>query len=309
VAGDSVWAIVVAGGAGRRYGGTKQFELLEGRPVHAWAVEAARSVADGVVLVVPEHSDEFLPGRKVSAAAPSLGVAIGADVVVTGGGTRAASVRAGLAAVPPDAGVIVVHDAVRPLASAALFQAVVEAVRAGAPGAIPGLPVADTVKEVDGDVVRATLDRRILVRVQTPQGFLADVLRRAHEGLPEATDDASLLEALGTKVIVVAGEEHNLKITTPSDLGLAEWWLGQRRRATAGGSGAAGGGAGGAGLAEGSGGVGGAGDVGGAGGAEGAGDVGGAGGAEGAGGVGGSGGVGADCGSNSADHLGSTAPT
>ena len=130
---------------------------------------------------------------------------------------------------------IVVHDAARPLASPSLFGTVVAAVRAGAGGAVPGLAIPDTVKRVEGELVRGTLDRRELVRVQTPQGFVAEVLRRAHAGEPEATDDASLLEALGIPVVVVAGEEHNLKITTPPDLALAEWWL-DHRGATEGGS-------------------------------------------------------------------------
>jgi 2-C-methyl-D-erythritol 4-phosphate cytidylyltransferase len=236
VPGDSVWAIVVAGGAGRRYGRTKQFELLAGRPLHAWAVEAARSVAHGVVLVLPaqfevealevdlEGGPPGAPGRSSARSHRSDRP----DIVVTGGETRAASVRAGLRAVPTDAGVIVVHDAARPLASPSLFEAVVREVRSGASGVVPGLGVPDTVKRVEGRKVRATIDRRDLVRVQTPQGFRARTLREAHAGEPEATDDSSLLEAIGIPVVVVEGEEHNLKITTPPDLALAEWWLKQR---------------------------------------------------------------------------------
>jgi 2-C-methyl-D-erythritol 4-phosphate cytidylyltransferase len=128
-----------------------------------------------------------------------------------------------LAAVPAEAGIVVVHDAVRPLASAALFHGVVEAVEAGADGAIPGLAITDTVKQVEDGVVRRTLDRSVLVRVQTPQAFRAPILREAHAGYPEATDDAALLEALGAVVAVVPGEETNIKITSQSDLALAEW--------------------------------------------------------------------------------------
>jgi 2-C-methyl-D-erythritol 4-phosphate cytidylyltransferase len=218
--GDAVWAIVVAGGTGRRYGGEKQFELLGGRPVHTWAVEAAHSVAQGVVLVVPDQAR--------AAEALRVEAAQRAEIVVTGGATRAASVRAGLSAVPLDAALILVHDAARPLASPPLFERVVAAVRRGADAAIPGLPIPDTVKQVEDDIVRATLDRRELVRVQTPQCFVAAALRRAHAGERDATDDASLLESLGVPIVVVAGEEHNLKITTPSDLALAQWWLEQR---------------------------------------------------------------------------------
>jgi 2-C-methyl-D-erythritol 4-phosphate cytidylyltransferase len=200
----SVWAVVVAAGSGSRFGGAKQFEDLEGRRVVDWAVAACRSVADGVVLVVPEEH---------------LGDATFAtDVVVAGGATRSASVRAGLAAVAADAEVIVVHDGARPFAAPAMFEAVVAAVRDGADGAVPGVPLADTVKRVaDGRVVE-TLDRAELVAVQTPQAFAAGSLRRAHEAAGDATDDAALVEAAGGRVVVVAGDPANTKITLRSDL-------------------------------------------------------------------------------------------
>jgi 2-C-methyl-D-erythritol 4-phosphate cytidylyltransferase len=148
----------------------------------------------------------------------------GADRVIAGGPTRAASVRRGLVAVPESADVVVVHDAARPLASRELFRAVVDAVVAGADGAIPGVAVVDTVKRVRAGCVVETLDRSDLVAVQTPQAFRAEVLRRAHDGDPEATDDAGLLEALGSRVVVVPGEYHNLKLTSPDDLAMAERW-------------------------------------------------------------------------------------
>jgi 2-C-methyl-D-erythritol 4-phosphate cytidylyltransferase len=211
--GVTIWAIVVAGGEGRRFGRAKQFSMLGERSVIEWALDSARTVATGVVAVLPESmlSD---PELKVTA-----------DRVVAGGSTRSASVRAGLAAVPTDAEVVVVHDAARPLASPALFRAVVDAVVAGADGAIPGIPMPDTVKRVHDGLVTATLDRGDLVAVQTPQAFRAGALRRAHEGEPEATDDAGLIEALRLSVAVVPGEEHNLKITTPEDLVAAEHWM------------------------------------------------------------------------------------
>lgn len=203
----------MAAGLGRRFGGEKQFLSLDGRPVHAWALEAAKAVADGIVLVVP-------PGRESDSDLQA-----GADLVVAGGETRAASVRAGLSAVPEEAEIVLVHDAVRPMASAALFRAVLDAVRGGAAAAIPGVGVTDTVKSVRDSVVELTLDRTHLVRVQTPQAFDAAVLRRAHLGEPDATDDAALVEALGADVLVVPGEEGNLKITSPEDLTLLEWRL------------------------------------------------------------------------------------
>ncbi|MGO9963715.1 MAG: 2-C-methyl-D-erythritol 4-phosphate cytidylyltransferase [Acidimicrobiales bacterium] len=210
--GVEVWVIVVAAGQGRRFGQPKQFAALGGRPVIEWSLDAARSVARGVVAVVPES---FLGN-------PAIGK--GADRVISGGPTRASSVRRGLAAVPENADIVVVHDAARPLASRELFRAVVEAVLAGADGAVPGLAVADTVKRVRAERVVETLDRSELVAVQTPQAFRAEALRRAHAGAPEATDDAGLLEALGLSVAVVPGEYHNLKLTSPDDLATAEKW-------------------------------------------------------------------------------------
>ncbi len=213
--GVEVWVIVVAAGQGRRFGQPKQFAALGGRPVIEWSLDAARSVARGVVAVVPES---FLGN-------PAIGK--GADRVISGGPTRASSVRRGLAAVPENADIVVVHDAARPLASRELFRAVVEAVLAGADGAVPGLAVADTVKRVRAERVVETLDRSELVAVQTPQAFRAEALRRAHAGAPEATDDAGLLEALGLSVAVVPGEYHNLKLTSPEDLATAEKWSGR----------------------------------------------------------------------------------
>jgi 2-C-methyl-D-erythritol 4-phosphate cytidylyltransferase len=206
-----VWSIVVAGGSGRRFGQLKQFATLGGRPVLEWSVATCRACGDGVVLVVPDRS-----GRSDTH---------GADLVVTGGATRADSVRCGLAAVPAEAEVIVVHDAARPLASPALFTAVIAAVtEGGVDGAVPGVPPSDTIKAVDptGNVT-ATLDRATLVAVQTPQAFRAAALRRAHRDAPAgATDDAMLVEALGGTVRVVPGEPGNLKITEADDLGAAE---------------------------------------------------------------------------------------
>jgi 2-C-methyl-D-erythritol 4-phosphate cytidylyltransferase len=202
----TVWAIVVAAGNGTRFGGPKQFAELEGRRVVDWALVASRSVADGVVLVVPaDYLDVDAPA---------------ADVVVAGGATRSGSVRAGLAAVPAGADVVIVHDAARPFAAPALFEAVVACVRAGADGAVPGVAIADTVKRVaaDGRVV-GTLDRAQLVAVQTPQAFAASALRPAHAGGGEATDDAALVEAAGGRVMIVPGDPANTKITFRTDLG------------------------------------------------------------------------------------------
>lgn len=202
----SVWAIVVAAGRGERLGGgePKQYRRVGGLRVVDWSLAAAASVADGTVLVVPADRAEV----------PEPG----AGTVVAGGATRSASVRAGLAAVPDDVEVVVVHDAARPAAPPALFSSVVDAVRAGADAAVPALPLADTVKEVDGSRVVGTPDRARLVAVQTPQAFSAAALRAAHAGDAEATDDAALVEAAGGSVVVVDGDPANVKVTRPDDL-------------------------------------------------------------------------------------------
>lgn len=213
-----VWAVVVAAGAGRRYGSRpKQYEDLGGERVIDRSLATARAAADHVVVVLA-------PGD--AAEGEALVESGAADVAVAGGAERADSVRAALAVIDADAAVIVVHDAARPLASAALHQAVVAAVHAGADAAIPGVPLSDTVKRVapgeqGGEVVVETLDRSALVAVQTPQAFRADLLRRAHAAGADATDDAALVEAVGGTVVVVPGEATNLKITGPQDLALA----------------------------------------------------------------------------------------
>jgi 2-C-methyl-D-erythritol 4-phosphate cytidylyltransferase len=199
-----IWAIVVAAGSGSRYGGPKQLELLDGRRLVDLAVEQPRHVADGVVLVVPPDG--------VDDAWPAV------DAVVPGGASRSDSVRAGLAAVPASAEVVLVHDAARPGAPRALFDDVLAAVRAGADATVPGLPVADTLRHVDGEVV----DRDRVVAVQTPQAFRAAVLRAAHEGAPQATDDATLVERAGGRVVVVPGSPRAMKVTTREDLRVLE---------------------------------------------------------------------------------------
>jgi 2-C-methyl-D-erythritol 4-phosphate cytidylyltransferase len=198
-----VWTIVVAGGAGSRMGRPKQYEQVGSRRVIDHAAEAARAVSDGVIVVVPA-ADVTTEGG------------------VAGGATRSASVRAGLAAVPPSATIICVHDAARPFASAELFTAVIAAVSGGADAAIPGVAVTDTIKRIDDDgIVVDTPPRSALVAVQTPQAFRASVLRAAHASGCDATDDAALVELCGGRVVVVAGEPNNRKITHPDDLAWA----------------------------------------------------------------------------------------
>ncbi len=203
--------MVVAAGGGSRFGGPKQFSMIRGSPMVDWSVAAAKGTADGVVLVLAPADPHLAKGDNR-----------GADVVVAGGDTRSASVRAGLGAVPSDSEVIVVHDGARPLASPALFKAVIEAVLAGADAAVPALPVADTLKRVEADVVAGRVPRDHVWAIQTPQAFRADVIRAAHASWGEDTDDAGLVEGIGASVRVVPGDARNLKVTTPADLELVQ---------------------------------------------------------------------------------------
>ena len=201
--GEKIWTIVVAAGSGTRFGSAKQFALINERRIVDWAVETSRISSDGVVVVLPAEQAQREGG-------------------VAGGATRSASVRCGLAAVPQDATIICVHDAARPFASEYLFDEVIDAVCAGADGAVPGLPVVDTIKFIDAaNVVKSTPDRNQLVAVQTPQAFRAKSLRQAHQNNPEGTDDSTLVETNGGKVVVVMGDPLNRKITTPEDLNWA----------------------------------------------------------------------------------------
>ena len=216
VADETVWTIVVAGGSGSRFGAPKQYERIGDERMLDRSVAVAVAASAGVVVVVPAVDVD----RERAAVAAGSGA--GCVVVVAGGATRSESVRAGLAAVPTSATVVCVHDAARPFAGVDMFAAVVAAVAAGADGAIPGVPVTDTIKVVDGaGVVTATPERASLVAVQTPQAFRADMLRRAHDAGGEGTDDAALVEALGGRVVVVPGHARNRKITHPDDLAWA----------------------------------------------------------------------------------------
>jgi len=172
---------------------------------------------DAVVVVAPPEWEE---------PAILLAEEIGASKVtacVTGGHTRSESVRAGVAEVPEDAAVILVHDAARPLLPDEVIGRVIEALGEGFDGAVPTLPVSDTVKRVDGDRVVETVDRSALVTVQTPQAFVASVLRSALSG--DASDCASLVERAGGSIRTVMGDERLLKVTTRADLERVAGWL------------------------------------------------------------------------------------
>jgi len=213
-----IWTIVVAAGAGSRFGAQKQFLDLCGERVVDHSVRVASTQSHGVVVVLPAASIE---------SAQSSGLQADTDAIVkfvAGADSRSGSVRNGLAAVPRDADVILIHDGARPLASVGVYQRVISAVADGADAAVPVVPVTDTIRDLRAGVV----DRSGLVAVQTPQGFPSGSIRFAHSGGGDATDDATLVEANGGKVVLVEGHPDNIKITDPSDLDIARLLL-QRR--------------------------------------------------------------------------------
>jgi len=222
---SSTWAVIVAAGRGDRLGldRPKAFAKLKGRPLLAESLERleASEWVEAIVLVAPPEWEE-----------PSILVAeeIGAGKVtacVPGGETRAESVRAGVAEVESDALVVLVHDAARPALPEEVVERVLAPLGQGWDGAIPALPVADTLKRAaeDGSVVE-TVDRAGLHAVQTPQAFLAPVLREALAGdLGDASDCATLVERRGGRVRVVEGDRRLLKVTTQADLAFVETLL------------------------------------------------------------------------------------
>ena len=214
----TVWAIVLGGGSGARFGGAKQFERLGGLSLLGCSVAAAATVAEGIVVVVP--------GGVQPPGLPDVEAKV---LVAAGGAHRAASVRSGLAAVPAEAEVIVVADAAHPLAAPELFAAVVAAVREGAGGALPGLPLTEAVARVEDGVRVGGVPREGHVLVQMPHAFRADLLRAAHAGGEDGVEDSAMVAALGARVAVVPGDPANLHVTTPQELTLARRLLDHRR--------------------------------------------------------------------------------
>ena len=217
--------ILVAAGSGARLGAgmPKVLAPLCGEPLLAHALRGILgcSAVGRVIIVAPaSHAGQC---REVAAGHHRRdGRSVRVDIV-TGGADRSASVEAGLAVLGPDDGIVLVHDVARCLAPSDLFARVISSVRAGHPAVVPGLPVTDTVKVVDGQGrVLDTPDRGTLRGIQTPQGFLREVLQSAHRQsravVTSATDDAGLVERAGGQVRVVAGDHRALKITSPLDL-------------------------------------------------------------------------------------------
>jgi 2-C-methyl-D-erythritol 4-phosphate cytidylyltransferase len=219
----SVWAVIAAAGSGERLGADrpKAFARLGDLPLLAESVSRldASDWVEGIVVAAP-------PGWEEPAILLSEEVGAGkVTACVTGGSTRADSVRAALAEVPAEAAVVVVHDAARPLLAEDVLERVLLALNEGWDGAVPGLPVPDTVKRVENGAVVETLAREDLYVIQTPQAFSADVLREALSGSEEAGDCSALVEAKGYRVRVVEGDQRLLKITSPADLELVRTWL------------------------------------------------------------------------------------
>ncbi|WP_022900758.1 2-C-methyl-D-erythritol 4-phosphate cytidylyltransferase [Humibacter albus] len=219
-----VAVVVVAAGSGMRLGAglPKAFVSLAGATLLEHAVHAVAGMHEAAMVVA------VVPGDRVEQTRALIGGLVPASSVVPGGESRQASVAAGLGVLPPCVEVVLVHDAARAFTPSAQFDAVLAAVDATGEGVVPGLPVSDTVKRADAaGFVTGTVDRSELVAVQTPQGFPARVLEAAYRAATrEATDDASLVAAIGHPVRVVDGDALAFKVTTPADLRRAEQLLG-----------------------------------------------------------------------------------
>ena len=214
---DLVAVIIPAGGSGERLGAKipKALVQLAGKTLIEHAVANMAPIANQIIVAAPAGFEEQFKDL------------LGSEVtVVTGGLTRTLSVKKALALVEKENEYILVHDAARSLASTDLAMRVIDSLRAGEKAVIPGMPVSDTIKRVDGDnYVTKTPTRSKLRSIQTPQGFTRKLLIKAHTSADDATDDAGLVEDRGVDVKVILGEERAMKITTMNDLAIAHNWL------------------------------------------------------------------------------------
>jgi 2-C-methyl-D-erythritol 4-phosphate cytidylyltransferase len=225
VAGVKTAAIVLAGGQSSRMGFDKMFADLDGQPVLAHSIAVFESCSDVAIIVVVASVGSI---DRVRSLVEQKGWSK-VRAVVTGGDRRQDSVAAGLDRVP-DSTIVAIHDGARPLVTAELISAGIRhATVAG--GAVPVVPVADTIKVVDSDgAVLRTLDRTTLRAAQTPQVFRTEIIQAAHRAIhDEATDDATMVERIGATVIGYSGDRRNLKITTPEDLDIARALLRSRQ--------------------------------------------------------------------------------
>ncbi|MBU3971045.1 MAG: 2-C-methyl-D-erythritol 4-phosphate cytidylyltransferase, partial [Alphaproteobacteria bacterium] len=210
-------AIVVAAGSGSRAGGAKQWRILGGKPVLRWSVEALlKADAEDVVVVVAA-------GSEVEAGAALTGLA--GWRLAAGGATRADSVRSGLAALGgPDDRPVLIHDAARPLLGGAVIRRTIEAL-AEADGALPALPVADSLRRATDGAISGAVERDSLWRAQTPQAFRYRTIVDAYAAWPAdeaAADEAAVVERAGGRVRIVAGDPRLMKLTFPEDFAMAE---------------------------------------------------------------------------------------
>lgn len=213
-----VSAIIVAAGKGKRFGSSKQFALLKGKSVLDWCLEkfeANKSVAEIILVLRDENLRGKYLGRYHKIAA-----------VARGGERRQDSVLSGLRRIDPEkADIVLVHDGVRPLVEQDLINRVIAAAQEKG-AVVPAIPIEETIKLIEKQEVRQTLDREKLFRIQTPQGFTYGILKHALDKAREdnfyGTDEASLVERTGKRVAIVAGEPKNIKITTREDLKIAE---------------------------------------------------------------------------------------
>jgi 2-C-methyl-D-erythritol 4-phosphate cytidylyltransferase len=203
-----VAAIVLAAGSATRFGGLKQFARVGNARLVDLSVATAAAIAGSVIVVVPRDTRWH-------------GVGLG----VPGGTTRAGSVRNGLAAVPAECDIVVVHDAAHPVATIPLARALVDEVRAGADGAVPVLPTRETVAHARGGELGASVPRDDLVLVQMPHAFRAAALHAAHRQVPDVVDDATLMQSLGHRLVTVPGDPANIHVTTPEDLELVHRFM------------------------------------------------------------------------------------
>ena len=210
-------AVVVAAGSGSRAGGAKQWRLLAGRPVVRWSVEAMLVAGAEEVVVV------ITPGAEAEAEAALAGLA--GWRLATGGATRSASVRSGLDSLSgPDDRPVLIHDAARPLLSAAVIRRLLEALN-HADGALPGLPVPDSLRRATDGAVSGTVERDSLWRAQTPQAFRPRTILEAYAAWPAgdvAADEAEVVEHAGGRVLIVEGDPRLMKLTWPEDFAMAE---------------------------------------------------------------------------------------
>ena len=219
----SVWAVIAAAGSGERLGldRPKAFANLRDRPLLAESLERLEGSdwIDSIVVAAPPDWEE-----PVILLAEELGCGKVAEAV-TGRATRAASVAAAIAVVPEDAAVVLVHDAARPVLPEEVIERVLTALNEGWDGAVPVMPLADTVKRVESDRVVETVDREGLAVAQTPQAFVAPVLRAALSA-DDATDCSALVEARGGRIKAVTGDPRLIKVTDPADLEAVDHLLG-----------------------------------------------------------------------------------